>query len=308
MKTHVEENLMNYWIFIVTQHKIDGDILTAEKIFEKRMQDRFWGLGEKTPNRRSLQKGDQVVFYMGLPRKVFAATAVLAQASFELSDQERELLSHGLDFFRTQYGVRLDKIQTWERPRPVEDLVSNLKFIENKKSWFAYFQGGVRQITENDFRTITEARELTLVEGLASEKDLESETQFALESHLEEFIDQNWRNINFGSRLVRYQTDDQDGRQFPAGPWSIDFLCTNQDTGDLVVIELKRGKTSDSTVGQVLRYISWVKENIAEPNQGVRGIIIAKEVDDALRYAVKDLDNVSILNYKVDFKLSPFKK
>ncbi len=71
---------------------------------------------------------------------------------------------------------------------------------------------------------------------------------------------------------------------------------------------MKRGKTSDSTVGQVLRYIRWVKENIAEPNQGVRGIIIAKEVDDALRYAVKDLDNVSILNYKVDFKLSPFKK
>lgn len=90
--------------------------------------------------------------------------------------------------------------------------------------------------------------------------------------------------------------------------WSIDFLALDRDNNDLVVIELKRGKTSDATVGQILRYINWVKENVAEAGQYVRGIIIAKEVDEALKYSVKALDGVDVKTYVVDFKLCPFLK
>jgi RecB family endonuclease NucS len=109
------------------------------------------------------------------------------------------------------------------------------------------------------------------------------------------------------TNLVKYEADDQNGRQFPAGPWSIDFLCVDKANNDFVVIELKRGRSSDSTVGQVLRYMGWVQENLAKAGQRVHGIIIAQDVDDALRYAVKGLMNVSVLTYKVDFKLLPFK-
>jgi hypothetical protein len=299
---------MNNWIFTVTQHKLDGESYTADEILNQRMSDQFWGLGEKTPNRRSLRKGDQVVFYVGLPRKVFAASAVLASDSFQLTDEQKEQYGHGKKFYRSDYGVFLTDIQVWKTSHLVEDLVANVKFIENKENWFAYFQGGVRQVSEDDFRTITEGRELSLVEKLSSTKDIVSESQFALEAHLEEFLDQNWKHINFGCELLRYEVEDQNGRQFPAGTWSIDFLCTDKSSGDFVVIELKRGKSSDSTVGQVLRYIGWVEENLAKPQQKVRGIIIAKEVDDALRYAVKGLSNVSVLTYQVDFKLSAFRK
>jgi len=127
-----------------------------------------------------------------------------------------------------------------------------------------------------------------------------------LEAHLEEFIDKNWKHIDFGTELAKYEVDDLSGRQFPAGGWSIDFLCTDKAKGDFVVIELKRGKTSDATVGQVLRYIGWIAENLAKPGQQVRGIIISQDVADALKYAVKELKNVSVLTYKVDFKLLPF--
>lgn len=297
---------MNHWIFIVTQHKIDGETYTADEILEQRLQDKFWGLGERTPNRRSLQKGDKIVFYVGLPKKVFAATAVLASASFQPSEQEGQKLSHGRKFYRAEYSVRLENIDTWQKPRPVEDLVPSLMFIVNKQAWNAYFQGGVRQISEEDFRTITGGREITFTEKLTAARDIESESEFALETHLEDFIDENWESIDFGAELDRYRTEDQDGRQFPAGPWSIDFVCVDKRNGDLVVIELKRGQSSDSTVGQILRYIEWVKENIAKTNQDVRGIIIARKVDESLRYAVKGLPSVAIRTYKVDFKLSPF--
>ncbi len=298
---------MSYWFFTTTQKKIDGEIVAAEEILKQRLADGFWGLGERTPNRRYLQKGDQMVFYLGLPVMAFAASATLASDSFALSDEQKGKYSHGKKIYEAEYGVLLENIRLWEATRSVKDLVASLKFIENKENWFAYFQGGVRQISEDDYRTIIENRKAVSVETIRTEDTIVSESQFALEAHLEEFIDKNWKHINFGAELAKYEADDQSGRQFPAGAWSIDFLCLDKANGDFVVIELKRGKTSDSAVGQVLRYIGWVGENLAKPGQKVRGIIISQEVDDALIYAVKGLSNVNVLTYKVDFKLLPFK-
>ena len=298
---------MNYWFFTTTQKKIDGEFFTAEEILKQRLTDGFWGLGERTPNRRYLQKGDQIVFYLGLPVMAFAASATLASDSFALSDEQKEKYWHRKKVYETEYGVLIENIRPWETTRLVKDLVASLKFIENKQNWFAYFQGGVRQISEDDYRTIVENRKFVTLETTRTEDAIISESQFALEAHLEEFIDKNWKHIDFGAELARYEVDDQSGRQFPAGAWSIDFLCTEKSNGDLVVIELKRGRTSDAAVGQVLRYMGWVAENLAKSNQKVRGIIISQEVDDALKYAVKGLSNVSVLTYKVDFKLLPFK-
>ena len=39
--------------------------------------------------------------------------------------------------------------------------------------------------------------------------------------------------------------------------------CVDEDKKCLVVVELKKGRTSDATVGQVLRYISWVRESLS---------------------------------------------
>jgi hypothetical protein len=242
---------------------------------------------------------------MGLPFKTFVATATLATDSYELSEKQRTEVSHGTNFYRAAYGARLTEIKIWAERISVEELVPALSFIENKPSWFSYFQGGVRQISESDFLTITGGGEAHAKRVAATSEEIATQTEFALESHLEDFIDKNWIMIDFGSPLVRYTTEDQDGRQFPAGPWSIDFLCLDKEKGDFVVLELKRGKSSDSTVGQVLRYMGWVAENLAKPSQRIRGIIIAKEVDEALRYAVKSTADVSILTYRIDFKLAP---
>ena len=62
---------MNFWIFTVTAHKIDDESYTSDEIFNQRMEDKFWGLGEKTPNRKNLDQGDKAIFYIGLPHKVF---------------------------------------------------------------------------------------------------------------------------------------------------------------------------------------------------------------------------------------------
>jgi len=103
------------------------------------------------------------------------------------------------------------------------------------------------------------------------------------ESELETWLSQHLEVVE--SALSLYSDDRGNGRQYPAGAWAIDLLA--QDSmGTLVVLELKKRSASDQVFGQLCRYVGWVREHLAGGRQ-VRGIIIAKELDDHLRYALR---------------------
>ena len=53
------------------------------------------------------------------------------------------------------------------------------------------------------------------------------------------------------------------------------------------MVELKIEKTSDVSVGQILRYIGWVKEKIAKKEKEVYGLIISRIPDKSTEYALK---------------------
>ena len=93
---------MNYWLFAVTQKKVDNLRLAPDEVLKQRLEDRFWGLGERTPNRRALQRGDRVVFYVGIPFVTFAATATLASDSFALTEEQKVNYDHGKPFYRAK--------------------------------------------------------------------------------------------------------------------------------------------------------------------------------------------------------------
>jgi hypothetical protein len=65
-------------------------------------------------------------------------------------------LSHGKSFYRADYGVTLESIQVRGTPKSAKELVPQLRFIENKEYCGTYFQGGVRQVSEHDYRVIIE--------------------------------------------------------------------------------------------------------------------------------------------------------
>lgn len=297
---------MANWIFTVTKQTKDGSVLTGREIYEQRMKDYFWGLHVRTPNHSYISPGDRVVFYIGAPESAFSGTATLATTFFELSSEQKQKYFHESPVYRPAFGVELKNIRVWDNSKLASDLVSDLTFIENKEYWGTYFQGGIRGLSEKDYNVIVGARTFSELSDkqLSPIADIESLSQFALESHLEEFIHKNWNRIERIKNLNLYKSEESDGRQYPAGTWSIDFLAVEKTTDDLVVIELKRNQTSDSTVGQILRYMGWVKENVAEQNQNVKGLIICKQLDDALKYAVKEIPNISVLIYQVSFSLS----
>ena len=58
-----------------------------------------------------------------------------------------------------------------------------------------------------------------------------------------------------------------------------------------------------AVIGQVQRYMGYVKEELAEKNQSVRGIIIAFEDDVNIRRALSVAPKIDFYTYKIHFKL-----
>ena len=130
---------------------------------------------------------------------------------------------------------------------------------------------------------------------------------FYMEKQLEEFIIENWNESEFGKTLdLIYEDGLLKSQQYKTDIGIIDILAKDKVTGSYVVIELKRNQTSDDTVGQVLRYMGWVTENLNE--KSVRGIIVAGKYDEKLYYAQNMIQAVDVFLYEVQFKLKEYKK
>ena len=82
-------------------------------------------------------------------------------------------------------------------------------------------------------------------------------------------------------------------------------MAISKDKTELLVIELKKGRASDSVVGQIQRYMGYVMSELAEPSQSVKGIVIALEDAKKIRYALKVNPSISFYRYQVNFNLIP---
>jgi restriction system protein len=129
------------------------------------------------------------------------------------------------------------------------------------------------------------------------------QTAFELEKHLEDFIVTNFDTIFMG-KIEIYKDDDVDGRQYSTDIGNIDILAVEPGSGGFVVIELKRGKPSDQVVGQILRYMGWVKKHLCKGDQSPKGLVICRDEDPKLSYALMMTRDIEIKYYKVDFTLS----
>ena len=83
----------------------------------------------------------------------------------------------------------------------------------------------------------------------------------------------------------------------------MDILAVSKDKTRLLVLELKRGRTSDAVVGQIQRYMGYVHDELLEAGQTVEGIIIAGEDDIRITRALRMNANIRFLKYRINFHL-----
>lgn len=132
--------------------------------------------------------------------------------------------------------------------------------------------------------------------------DLADTSQFAYESDLKNFLSANLSMIEPGLRLFD-RIEGISGVEFPVGGRYADILAIDQ-SGALVVIELKVSRGYDRVVGQLLRYMAWIRRDLATKNEHVRGIIVAKEISQDLLLACSLLEDVQLYEYRLAVTLS----
>lgn len=139
---------------------------------------------------------------------------------------------------------------------------------------------------------------------IASDPTVEDAAEFAMEKHLEEFLVQNWAQTDLGKSFDIYEEDgERVGQQYETDTGPLDILAISKDKKTLLVVELKKGRASDAVVGQVLRYMGFVQEQLATDGQHVQGVIVAPDDDQRIHRALAVVPNVSFYRYQVNFKL-----
>ncbi len=142
--------------------------------------------------------------------------------------------------------------------------------------------------------------ELYPMPDLSGDALVDSPLFFPLESHLRDFIARNITSIKVGGRTLQLYVDEHDdGVEYPTEVGPIDILAVDAE-GNFVIFELKLSKGPDRAIGQIARYMGWVKANLAN-GRGVSGVIVSSSADDKLKYAASIIPDITLLEYELKF-------
>ena len=71
---------------------------------------------------------------------------------------------------------------------------------------------------------------------------------------------------------------------------------------NFVVFKRKLSRGVDKAMGQISRYMGWIKQNLAK-DKGIKGVIVAKKVDEKLKYAASIIQDLNLFEYELIFKI-----
>jgi len=139
--------------------------------------------------------------------------------------------------------------------------------------------------------TVAEPQPETEIEGPPSPP---REELALLERDLQKFLSRNLGVIEKGlTPDPAYQLEE-----YTSDVGRMDFLCKDAQN-NWVVIELKADWAGDDAVGQILGYMSWVRDNLPDGST-VRGIIVCKNTTGRVKAAVKLAPSLSIKRFSLN--------
>lgn len=126
---------------------------------------------------------------------------------------------------------------------------------------------------------------------------------FSSEDELQEYLVNNWDRTPL-AREWDIHNKFRKGKAYAREAGEIDILAKHRKEPKWLVIELKKDQSSDSTVGQLLRYMGWVEfdHRANAKNDRVEGLIISKSTDRSIlyaMYAIRCMSNISLNRYSL---------
>lgn len=84
---------------------------------------------------------------------------------------------------------------------------------------------------------------------------VQPEARFGLERHLHDFLWENWDSTELRRAWKRHTEagDERAGYEYRCDVGRVDILARHRTTGDWLVVELKRDRTSDATAAQAIQ-------------------------------------------------------
>jgi hypothetical protein len=175
----------------------------------------------------------------------------------------------------------------------VNKIYPKMKFVDYVRfeDWFTYIGDTKFEVSNKDimeyYIDMGEDKKAETVIELTDdieEKETLKETLDKLlkEKLFEDILEKNPSLLEGGLRLVK------NGRQYKTDVSNIDLLTVKDS--QYIVVELKKARTEDDVVGQTLRYMGWIRENISK-GKLVKGIIVVAEgeITPKLQMAIKGL-------------------
>lgn len=232
-------------------------------------------------------------------------------ADMELQPGQVFTTSRALEWFGANYpklqpnSIRAHLVQaaTNDRSRlhhPSTNVSDDLLFKVDSGQYRLYEPGRdpapIHEFIQGDV-----AREEELIQAERAEEEasdpIAGSSEFLLERDLQNYLAENLECIEPGLRI--YEADGIRGLEYEAGNGRrIDILALDR-SGAFVVLELKVSKGYDRVVGQLLRYVNWIKQNLAEPGQRVRGMIVCRTMTEDLQLACAGIADLELFEYQL---------
>ena len=143
---------------------------------------------------------------------------------------------------------------------------------------------------DEDADTIVDLIEETNNGQFSSEKLLEDELQMRIDAGIPVF----------GKHLKIYRRHGEYGRQYIIPIGRLDLL-TEDDNGDLYIIELKKDSGYDDPYDQTVSYVEWFHKNHRKRGQKVYGIICLNNPSEKLIAKVRKDDRIQLFNYSISY-------
>lgn len=118
------------------------------------------------------------------------------------------------------------------------------------------------------------------------------ETTFGLERDMQLALRANITQLEKGLLII------DDNKEMSTDAGRIDILAKDNQ-GITVVIELKAGNAKPESLTQLLAYMGTF-------NEPIRGILVASDFHEKIKYAVKAIPNVTLKKYSFQFKFNDF--
>jgi hypothetical protein len=161
---------------------------------------------------------------------------------------------------------------------------------------------GVWEIYKNEFAGLA-IRQIVSEENEDDNLAAESSSfLFPIEANLRDFLIQNLHTVKDSKLKLFIDSNNRDGKEYPSEVGPIDIL-TIDESGNFIVFELKLSRGADKALGQLLRYMGWIKKNLAKGKK-VKGIIVANKMDEKIKYAVMITPDVTLYEYEMKFELT----